>query len=253
MNAQTDMGFATGEPDHGRLREHSADFTPRPVVDQFANLLLGILADVGGEEFTMLDPAAGSGVFGQSFRAVARRLAMKSSIHAYELREEEKPHLARHYDEVTIGDALTIDLERISQPDSDVWLSDLSYDLIVTNPPFHLWREYLTTFRRRLNANGVMAFLGLSTWGQRSKDGVSLFEDEVYRPHREYRITGTLGFRGPGVNPENGKKWGTDTRNYSWWLWKAESNDDEEGIWSCRNLPLLDGSDRRWTSKPGTD
>jgi hypothetical protein len=258
------MGFESGEPDHARLREHSADFTPRPVVDQFAQAILGAMETSGVQSFTMLDPAAGAGVFGQSFRAVARRLAMESSIHAYELREEERPNLERHYDEVTIGDALTIQAGLVSALEHEPvstkgdWLerwNALHYDLIVTNPPFHLWKEYLIAYRNRLDerygAGGVLAFLGLSTWGQRSREGVKLFQDAKYRPFAEFRITGTLGFRGPGVNPETGKKWGTDTRNYSWWVWKAEPS--EAPSWACSNLPLLDGSERRWTTRPGTD
>ena len=247
------MGFDSGEPDHERLRDHSADFTPRPVVDQFAMWLLSKLVDNECESFTMLDPAAGGGVFGQSFRAVARKLAMESTIDAYELREEERANLERHYDAVTIGDALAIDLERISRPGEDVWLDDdeMAYDLIATNPPFHLWKEYLIAFRHRLKPGGVLAFLGLSTWGQRSKAGVELFANEDYRPWGELRITGTLGFRGPGINPENGKRWGTDTRNYSWWIYKPGPPPGPD--WWSTNAELLPGCDRRWTVRPGFD
>ena len=233
------FNFDDGAPDHKRLRAHSADFTPRGVVDQFVE---GIESNADAEELQVprriLDPAAGGGVFGQSLRAMLKRNGVtNTTITGVELREEEEPNLQRHYDEVIIGDALQY--ARSAEP----------FDLIITNPPFGLWREYLAAYRHLLTADGGLVLLGLCTWGQRAKASVEMYEQRQYQPLGLKRITGTIGFRGPGVNPETGKRWGTDTRSYGWWCWGP--NAPTMKGWLTSNLPLLDSTGRRWRVKPG--
>lgn len=240
--AQTGLGFDAGEPDRERLREHSADFTPRGVVDQFVARYFDLVQRVEGPEWArrephrVLDPAAGGGVFGQSIRAEAEKRGLDVHLTAVELRDEEATNLGRHYDEVVTADAL--------EYAKDAQL----FDWIVTNPPFPLWREYVRTFRSLLRPHSAMSLLGLVTWGQRSRDGVELFLDARFRPVALQRITGTLGFRGPGINSETGKRHGTDTRSYGWWTWGLGCG---AAGWVTTNLALLDSSGRRWKVKPG--
>ena len=154
---QTTMGFDSGEPNHARLREHSADFTPRPVVLQLFDWLAsldGIHAGFSPSTDTMLDPAAGAGVFGQVARIV--KYGRQFTTHGMEIREEEREHVRRHYDHATIGDALV-------SPCPGPW------GLIATNPPFHLWKEYVLAYRDLIASGGMLCLLGLCSWGQRSR------------------------------------------------------------------------------------
>ena len=240
--ANSAFNFDDGAPNTERLREHSADFTPRGVVDQFVSSYFDLVQGVEGDEWArkephrVLDPAAGGGVFGQAIRAEAEKRGLLMHITAVELRGEEASNLGRHYDEVVTGDALEYAKNR--RP----------FDWIVTNPPFPRWREYVRAFQPLLRRTAAMSFLGLVTWGQRSKAGVDLFLDFRYRPVALQRSTGTLGFRGPGTNPETGKRHGTDTRSYGWWMWGLGY---EAAGWVTSNLPLLDAAGRRWKVKPG--
>ena len=242
---QTSLGIDTGEPNHERLREHSADFTPLPVVTQMLEFIwggMGGMAAAGCDTFIqsqgafMLDPAAGGGVFGQAMGLHPGFAKWTRS--GVEIRAEEKA-AERHYDNLRLGDALAAD--------TLAWYA--RYDLIMTNPPFHLWKEYVRTFLPLLRSGGVLALLGLCSWGQRSAAGVELFTE--HRPAIQARITGTIGFRGPGINPKTGNKWGSDPRDYCWWVW-VNLGDSPIDVWASLNLPLLPAMDRRWRERPGT-
>lgn len=247
MTEQSDFSFSSGEPDQERLRSFDADFTPEPVVAQF----LGTLRDRGLEPKCILDPAAGAGVFGK----VARELWPNASIEAIEPRKEEAQHLERYYDivhHVEFEEAVRRGL---------LWcvrgMRPPRFDLIATNPPFSLWRDFVAE-SMPLIWTGHLALLGLTSWGARSEDGYELFE--LSPPDRQSRIPGTINFRGPGVNPDSGKKWTADSRDYCWWQWavvggRLRDRDPEDRStmdWKSENLPRLPGHDRRWKTKPGT-
>ena len=248
MTAQSDFSFRSGEPDHEHLRSFDADFTPEPVVLQF----LTTLRDSGLEAHRILDPAAGAGVFGK----VAREVWPNAFIEAIEPRYEELPYLGRYYDK--IHHSTFIDAIRDDQLSCGPGMNLPRYDLIATNPPFSLWREFV---RQSLPLiwRGRLALLGLTSWGSRSEDGYDLFEE--WKPDRQSRIPGTINFRGPGVNPETGKKWSTDARDYCWWQWAKGPEHlsrirgrrpGRDGLtWVAENLPRLQGHERRWKTKPG--
>ena len=247
MNRQSDFTFKTGAPDTDWLRAFDADFTPTPVVVQY----LTILRDnchIRPER--ILDPAAGGGVFGR----VARAVWPNAHIEGIEPRGDEIGHLASHYDLVhccTFSQA--IESRLLSCPPGS---TVPKFDLIVTNPPFSMWRDFVPA-SLQLIYDGWLAFLGLTSWGSRSQDGFDLFESSP--PVSQSRIPGTIGFRGPGVNPRTGNKWGADTRDYCWWSWHLESGKRKPAFispherWACENLPRLAGHERRWIVKPGTE
>lgn len=232
MTDQQTFGLDDGAPDHERLREHSADFTPSALVRQmFEQFKLRYRSP---DPISMVDAGAGAGVFGQQAKLVLGE-DLRASV-GVEIRDEEQ--FTRHY---TLGvHANFLELEARRFP---------SANLVVGNVPFHLWREFVVHARGIVGPRGWVIFLGLSSWGQRARDGIELFSEVP--PFAQWRIAGPIGFRGPGRNPETGKRWGTDTRCYSWWVWRGASM-GEIPSWATTNLPLLPSIERRWTTRPGT-
>lgn len=239
---QSAFGFDDGAPDHERLRTHDADFTPQGIVRQgltVARFDLGVGHTVSPIRF--LDPSSGAGVFGLE----ARNVFGNRSLHplhtvGVELRSEELPWIERNYDEALVGRSF-----------EHVDLGQARFDLIATNPPFSLFPLFLRRCRPLLDDCGYLMMLGLSTWGQ-SAEGAELFAE--HPPIYQYRITGRIGFRGPGTNPKTKKPWGTDQRDYSWWVWTSDVSSGLRGelCWFTRNLPTLPTAQRTWRVKPGT-
>jgi len=234
--SQGAFGFEDGAPDHERLRAHDADFTPQGIVRQ------GLLAVEGHSPadklFRYLDPSSGSGVFGLEARHVFGHLDLHTT--GIEIRTEEGPCVSKNYDRAIVGAGFAE-----VAPD----LEPGSFDLIGTNPPFTLFPDFLRVSIPLLSESGVLMMLGLSTWGQ-SAEGAELFDE--YPPNYQLRVTGRIGFRGPGVNPKTKKPWGSDQRDYSWWVWQKNAPDRDEGDWISRNLPTLPTAHRTWREKPGT-
>jgi len=256
---QSSMEFDGGGPDHERLRKHAADFTPEPVVEQF----IRYLARFRRPPDLVLDPSCGPGVFGK----VIRRVWPKAIVVGIEPRTEEMEHAMRNNHRVLnteYGQALSSGLLDATLRDmaDKIGRKDASFDLVVTNPPFPLWRDFVRDSLPLLHDRGqprpgYLALLGLNGWGARSEAGFDLFEE--LPPTRQSRIPGTINFRGPGINPKTKQKWASDTRDYSWWQWSMRAvhrvlQQDEHRIpWASENLPRLPGADRKWTVKPGTD
>lgn len=216
-----------------RLKEFEVDCTPGPVVRQMFETL-----DTSASGLRILDLCAGSGVFGQQAREVLGDAI--ESLTAVEIREEERPNLERWYDEVRIGDLREV--------------TDLGeFDLVVGNPAFSLWLDALTLAESVRASHGVVVMLGLNELGTRG----SASREAWYRytPSEQLRIAGTLGFRGPGLNPKTGKPWGCDQRSYSWWVWRPRGiwGSAEAGSWVARDLPPLPAHERTWRVRPGTE
>lgn len=229
--SQEGFGFDAGEPDHDRLREFDADFTPGPIVFQALVRLSG-----WRRPMTILDPSAGAGVFGQQCRLIWP----DAKIWGVEPRQEERNHLMRHYDFILIQKFQP--LEVFGSP-----------DLIITNPPFPLFPGFIEaahTLQPRTNEGRPkgLVLLGLSTWGQ-SAEGVELFER--FTPYMQLRIGGRIGYRGPGLNPLTQKPWGVDQRDYSWWVWDTSGPPTDH--WMTFQLPVLSVADRTWKVRPGTE
>jgi hypothetical protein len=234
------FGFDAGGPDNARLLEMDADFTPTGVVLQY---MLDLRDRHRINPSVILDGAAGPGVFGRC----ARYVWPEAAIIGVELRSEEGPHLQGLLDQ-GVYDAMHVGVDFREYATRVEGVE--GYDLIVTNPPFTLWSEYVTHSRPLLNDGGLISLLGLNGWGQRSTDGAKFFD--CCPPDRQSRICGSIGFRGDRTNPKTGKLYGTDTRDYSWWTWMGD--DVEGGGWITENLPRLESPLRKWKGKrPGEE
>lgn len=223
-----------------RLEDYEAFFTPVPVAQQAAKRVIDPLM---GDDWTrkprILDPSAGSGSYGLAIR---RLYGSKVELVSIEPREEERENLLRLSDDVFSG-LLQDYLSTSPEP----------FDVIIGNPPFSLVYHFVRwSFDYGLTKN-VVVLLALSSLGQ-SGAGAKAFR--LHRPMEQWRIQGRIGFRGPGVNPKTGKKWGVDQRDYSHWLWSGAGGKVPRGMpvsWLTTNLPELPTSQRTWTVRPGTE
>ena len=204
------------------------NYTPPGVVAQMASFMRD---DLQIWPNTVLDPSAGSGVFGR----VTRHIWRPRRVVGVEVRDEEGAKLRGNYTEV-----------HIASYEAELF-EPASFDLIFTNPPFPLWREYVATAMLHLAPGGWLVMLGLRSWGSRSVEGYELFEE--WRPTIEARIPATLGFR-----DRNDAKNTTDTRDYSWWCWKNVRQDKDGPGWLSFNLPRLPPEMRSWRgAEPGQE
>jgi len=229
---QEAFGFEHGSVDEARLREHSADFTPGPVVYQGLEFVREFAPK--RERIRIADVCAGAGVFGQQ----ARKLWPKAHLTGIELRVEELPHLQAYYDEFSIGDARSI-LKVMAA-------SGETFDLIATNPAFELFPELVELAPGVLTHDGILCLFGLSTWGQ-SAESYDLFCRHT--PLKQARVGGRVHFRGDQINPDTGKPYGSDQRDYSWWTWRPGRSLDPPR-WDCLQLPPLPGHARTWRGRP---
>jgi len=226
-------GFLTHPEEHDeeRLRLHEADFTPRPVVRQCLRAAREhspwrSVTKTG--ELRIVDGAAGAGVWAQE----AWRMFPMASVVAVELREEETPHLMRHQQrleiDVIIGDFFALSHKDMGEP-----------DILATNPAFSRFCDYVD----RCIEFGMGAWLyapidiklrgaeGCEWWDSRKKW------------LREVLVTaGPVGFRGRGG--------GSDNRVMALWVFSPDASDRPTKF---EILPLLEGKDRRWVTRPGTE
>lgn len=208
---QTSMPFR----DDARDEAFELNRTPPAVVDQLFRELATWM-----EPGRILDPAAGDGVFGQ----FARKHFPHAVLWGVEPREEEES-ASRFYDRWN-----TCTAERYLEQTGSL------FDLIVTNPPFSRALEWVHLMVPRLTDLGVLVFIQLNDFGQRSKVGYELFSHNP--PCMQLRIPGCISFRG-----------GTcDARSYSWWVFDRMIVPPIEGMsrtWLVTQLPRLSAAERR--------
>lgn len=236
-----DDGHETGL---ARLRDFEVDYTPGPVVRQGLQWAIERLFSVehfrrfdlrfGLQCMRFLDPSAGAGVFGQQLHELGHDVDLGFRW-ACEPRVEETGNLKRHYHEV----------ETCRFEDAD--FDDEPFDLVGTNPPFSLWSAILERSLDMVYGDGAVLLYGAIAWGQ-SSEGAKVFNR--FPPSRCARVVGRVHHRGPGLNPETGKKWGADQRDVCWWLWEKRR---AAKTWTTENLPELPPEARRWAVKPGTE
>jgi hypothetical protein len=181
------------------------NYTPTPVTYQglqALKLIFGLKTPR-----MILDPSAGSGGFG----AVIPYVFPGSRTKGIEMREEEAWWLSRNYDKYEI---------------SKFEVQKTRYELIVTNPPFDQWVVMASKAWKSLAGGGFMAFIGLTSWGSRSTEGVAFFKE--YCPVLQMRIPGT-------------------------WVWKKHEHPWDEKMWVSINLPRLEAKDRTWVVPPGKE
>jgi hypothetical protein len=225
------MTFALTSPevlDEARLREHEADFTPMPVVRQCLEHAVR-LSGWSGDPESVCDPAAGGGVW---LREMSRLWPCAYAL-AIEKREEERVHLERIATDVVVGDAL----------DHRSYAGLPPVDLFATNPAFSLFCDYADTLLTR--AEDVWLFSPIDA-NVRGEESSKWLEQNAVYVQRCLWVRGGVGFRGPGTNQ--------DFRQYGLWMFRAnpEPESGPDG-WPVTLLPWLDGKDRRWVTRPGTE
>lgn len=206
-------------PDVGRLREHEADFTPYPIARQCVGALAGI--GVAKNVRRVVDPCAGAGVWCQAARAEWS----DAFVHGVELRAEEREHLEQNADACTIGDFLSVRVPHC--------------DLVITNPPFSLFESVVDKGLRIARWVCLYAPIDIVL---RAKDRAAWL-----RRNAEYMVAmlvtpGPIGFRGPGTS--------SDFRAYGLWVFSSSSTGDHR--WGTVLLPMLEGHERKWLTRPGT-
>lgn len=200
-----------------------AYFTPLPVVGQGVRSVATLIRR---PPRVVIDIGAGAGGFGQVLRALYPR----ARLVAVEIRGSELPFLRRHYDDVIIGDAMTVPLPRA--------------DLVVSNPPFKLTVPLAERAIGALSPDGVCAFLVRQTFGD-SEEATAFLER--HPPTAELTIAGRVAMAAAGEETK-------DHFGYQWLVWPSFKNDVNGLVvsWPRRMLPRLDAQSLCWTQRPGT-
>jgi predicted RNA methylase len=217
------LSARTGRTDDAAtLDKYQVDYTPTAAALMWT---ISLIREIQLKKYIrMLDPAAGSGVFGRVARAVWGERVHTTGI---DVRPSERENLAAAYDESQISD---FHKARLRGP----------FDLVLTNPPFmafaEAWWEFLLS-RHLLAENAVIAFVGLSQWGQTRRAWPQI---QRWTPAEQHRIGGRLSFRGGAA---------ADQREYSLWIWRKGHH--TRGAWRTLQLPPLPRELAKWTDPPG--
>lgn len=231
-----------------RLRAHEVGRTPTPVVRQWLELQRSRLWPTPTRPLRILDPSAGSGVFGM----VARELYPDAYVVAVEPREEEWPHLHRHYDH-TFPCAFEEAFAALAAGEP--------FDIIATNPPFSRMRPSDDEGQARLDgpwldglrlllrdSSSVLSLLLRTDPFWRTPDDADWFYERhadgrwLRLPQRESKIPGRIAFYGGS---------GTAPETHSWFTWGK--NRSSNSVWTAEMLPRLPAEALRWRVPPGTE
>lgn len=246
MGDQAALFGASGRSDATEvLADLEVDYTPVGVAVQLLLALVGNFTRLSIAD-AILDPSAGSGVWGRAVRAVYRYFEATHPPTTYgsDIRASERANVRAAYDSAH-------GLPFAELVDRDTHLSPCllpRFDAVITNPPFSAFESgwWLELLRRGLLADrGVVAFLGLSQWGQ-SQAAEALLRE--WSPALQIRCGGRIAYRG------NGK---ADAREYSLWVWSTTHGrcvGPARPRWEVDQLPVLPTSLRRWNPEavPGT-
>lgn len=233
-------------PDRVRWSEFDADFRPRAVVRQGLGALRlfdsrGRLLDAPtADPSSIWDPCAGAGVFG----SVARELFPDTLLVGSDARREELPHLEHNYHHAAIAEFAA---GYLLAPQRPAW--------IVTNPPWSLWPELVESVWPMVELGTTLALLGPIGWGASFEHAEGLETMLKRRPVAELRIPERIRFR-RGINPKNGKPYGSDHRKCAWWVFKRQARPKKSAMllqWTTYVLPKMRDADYEWTVRPGTE
>lgn len=234
---QAHLFGAAGRTDSAEvLADLEVDYTPVAVAVQLL-LALRERGLLGEECRRVLDPAAGSGCWGRAARAV---LGPIPHLVGVEPRASEAANLGR-YDS---GFTLTIE-QFIDQGRGRI----KPFDLIASNPPFTAFESFWPQLLRDAGlvaSGGIIAFYGLTQWGQSAQAIAHL---RLWSPSLQLRCGGRNAHRADGK---------CDAREYSLWVWdetdRVRDLSRRRPRWSAEQLPELPLEMRRWQpgSVPGT-
>jgi hypothetical protein len=228
MTGEPLLSAPTGRTDDAAtLRKYQVDYTPTGAALMWT---ISLVREIQLKPFIrMLDPAAGSGVFGRIARAVWGERVHTTGI---DVRPSERENLAAAYDESQICDFHKADLRG-------------PFDLVLTNPPFRAfaeaWWEFLRS-RHLLAEGAVIAFVGLSQWGQTRRAWPQI---QRWTPAEQHRMGGRLCFRGVTARGRAAH----DQREYSLYIWRKGHH--TRGAWRTLQLPPLPRELAKWTDPPG--
>lgn len=213
----------TGVDQAKRWDAYGAYFTPPMVVLQGLQWLAWTL---GARPTVCLDPSAGAGVFGM----VGRWVWSSSVWYGVEPRAEERQHIERHYNRAFSGELEDVLADQ---------LRGHKFDLIASNPPFHLAHRWVEILVPLLTARpSAMLALYLPTqWGQEKHGAPTV---AAYPPRAIAHVADRVQHR-PGT--------GTDRIAYSWWVWDLSGGLTYTGTF----LPRLRRPELRWRTRPGTE
>ena len=231
----TIFGASGRTDDDATLAELEVDYTPVGIAVQIVDQVMRRLPPASTRRpLRVLCPAAGSGVFARAARAVIPGC----SVFWVEPRESEAAGLELAADEGIVGRFDPGKLAEYVGP----------FDLVIDNPPFSWFASAMWCDIREaglLTDRGVIAFVGLSQWGQgrASRDVLAR-----WWPSLQLRVTGRPAFRGDGK---------TDAREISAWCWRSRSIWEDgggAGEWRTVQMPPLPPGLLRWdaTAVPGT-
>lgn len=254
------------------VKAFEADYTAIPVVAQG---LMKAMQRVPRLHMAsrVLDPSAGSGGFGSVLRVL---LDERAQIFGIEPRESEAAGLRARgfYNATCVAEFNAAEIFRTLVAGDGEPL-----ELVTTNPPFTAFqgpdkehpdrRPWWLELRDKgcLHEHGVVLLLG-QTQVLQSRDAAPLLRQ--WSPRYQFRLGGRPGFRDregfqlveippekrrPGGPTHKRKKNGTDSADYSWWLWDMDyGHDMREPEWTTLQLPVLPKAYRTWDRKsiPGT-
>ena len=215
------------------LAKLEVDYTPAAVAVQLL-LALNELAEIGGDPGRCLCPSAGSGVWARAMRAAFGQAPVIVGVDA---RESERANLEAACDVAIIGD--------VTKPDT---LGDFdNFGLVADNPPFSAFSSFwpgLLLDSRRLARGAVVAFYGLSSWGQSAEAAPHLAR---WSPSLQIRVGGRIAHRGGPA---------ADAREYSLWCWSKDQSFESPRwpSWRTVQTAVMPAALRSWdpASIPGT-
>jgi hypothetical protein len=187
--------YTSQEVKDGLPVRHPTDYypTPRQLVDEVIGRC--VLYDGRGRQRRVLDPGAGSGVWGEAWRAT--ELGRDDYITGVELLADFKRH--KDYDDWLVGDFLS-------------WEPSFLYDVVIGNPPYGVVRNLAEKFVRKgldsLREGGQLIFLLRTEFQNGSGRAKGLFTE--YPPYGIYPCAQRPSFRGDG---------GTQPQDYTIYHW----------------------------------
>lgn len=110
-----------------------------------------------------------------------------------------------------------------------IWKPDKGYDLIITNPPYSLAKEFVEKGMECLEVGGIMAmFLKIQFLEGAKRE--ELFDK--YPPKYIYVFRNRMATWNSGQpkDPKTGKKWAT-TMCHAWFVWEKGSNTEPIVRW----------------------
>lgn len=147
---------------------------------------------------TILEPCVGNGLVAKK----CKELFPAAKIDAYDI-------VDRGYPNTIIQDFLTVDNKK-------------TYDLIITNPPFSLAKEFAEHSIDLLNDKGLLCLFLKIEFLESEKRKVFF---EKYPPKYIYVFSNRMSTwnNGNEIDPKTGKKWST-VMCHAWFIWEKNCN-----------------------------